>query len=165
MGKIADRFTQRGNKVHQPRLLNAYWGYHPRGTKRRSPSEIVDFLAGRSQHSDDDHGCFEFSTMHLSAMVSKEVALEVTQYFYQAVRDQLQHYHQMTPLEQQDFLDEEEDRLRAVITDLDINGRSHRPMEHMMHLNIVACCAISTMVAGGRLQQDDLNGDAFMWQQ
>jgi hypothetical protein len=166
MGKIATRFAKKRNRVKTPVCRAAYWGYHPRPVQPRTVSEIHDFMSGRRiKEAREDQGCFEFSTAHMRhAGWPKKVVQEITQEFVRVVQTQLQEYYQITPKEKQDFLDQEQDRLQAVIQDFDTNGRYGRNVEDMLRLNIIACCAISTLVAGGRITQDQYNGDQFMWE-
>ena len=162
MGKIADRFAKKRTK-QEPTLMSAYWGYHP-NNQPRSAHDRVRWLQGEAlEPTDGDRGCFEFSTHHMRNLnIDDATKTNIIQWIFDAVKVQLKEFNALSAADQQAFLDQEQARLEAVIDDLDTNGRN-RLLSEFVPLAIVACCAISTLVAGGRLQQDDLNGDSYAW--
>lgn len=162
MGKIADRFAKKRTK-QQPTLMSAYWGYHPKN-QYRSMDDRVRWLQGQLlEPTDFDRGCFEFSSHHMRNLnIDDATKTNIIQWIFDAVKAQLKEFDALTTDMKNQFLDQEQARLEAVIDDLDTNGRN-RLLSDFLPLAIVACCAISTLVAGGRLQQDDLNGDSYAW--
>jgi len=61
-----------------------------------------------------------------------------------------------------EFLDQEQERLDYVLDKISQGGPI--VFQEMIELAIIACCAISSLVAGGRLEQDEFNGDKFFHQ-
>jgi hypothetical protein len=138
MAKIRKAQIQKLKAQPNRKLLGAYWGYHPK----------------------NDNVEFEFSNYHLfSQGVPYDKAEQIVQSVYKAVQKQLALVETLSPEEQVRFIDQEEQRLIQVAHDLKNAGRM--VVEEYVRGSIIGACAVSTLVAAGRLQQDNLNGDSF----
>jgi hypothetical protein len=65
---------------------------------------------------------------------------------------------------QEEFIDEEYERLLWVIEVMRPAQGKTIAFPKYMEYNMIACCAISILVAAGRIPQDTWNGDSFMEQ-
>ena len=129
----------------QRKLVGFYWGYD----------------------ADKGQDGFEFTHQHLVLQgQSLEVALQVGAIYKKAATEQWQGVMRGDPkyLEgatREEFIDEEFDRLLWVIEELrDADGKI--TLNRYSELALMACCAISTLVAAGRIPQNTWNGDSFM---
>jgi hypothetical protein len=146
MGKIADRFANKRNKVAKPNLLGFYWGYNAA-------------VKGDG---------FEFNNMML---INQGVADDLVNKIGMAIHEasQAQWRGVMTKDKSllegrtaEEFIAEEQQRLDLVVEQMK-DDNYICDLETLFHRAMVACCAISTLVAAGRLKQDNYNGDSFMW--
>jgi len=133
-------------KVKSAKLAGAYWGYK----------------AGNPQDG------FEFSDYHLVRNgVSRDKALKVVSVIKESVDFQLRGLETNDPevLEGStvaEFVDQEQARLDGIVENFKRVG--YRPeMEKYMEWAVIACCAISTLVAYGRIPQSEFSGDSFAY--
>lgn len=62
----------------------------------------------------------------------------------------------------EEFLDQEQSRLDWVVEQM--KACDYRPQfNDLIKLSVIGCCAISSLVRFGRLEQDEFNGDRFMY--
>jgi hypothetical protein len=129
----------------QRKLAGFYWGYK----------------------ADQGELGFEFTNHQLTKVTGMpmERALEIGAIIKKTATEQWQGVMRKDPkyLEgktKEEFIDEEFDRLLWVIDEVRSSTQIsyQKYMEHAM----IACCAISTLVAAGRIPQDTWNGDSFM---
>lgn len=146
------------------KLIGAYWGYHPMATA----ATTANITNKPGQYTDDNRGGFEFTHTLLEHMgLDNRTAEEMIRYVYMGAMAQVDQFNRRDPdllqgMTANEFLDEEQRRLDAIVEACDAANRQV-PFGTLLEYAIVACCAISTLVAGGRLKQDEFNGDKFFW--
>ena len=150
--------------INGRRLVGAYWGYHPLAT-----ADTTSNLTNKpGVYTDDNRGGFEFSHLVLKAYgVPDSVAEEMIQCFYTGARAQVYQFTHRDPTlllgkTAEEFLDLEQQRLDSVVAAIDAANRKIS-LKTLLEYAVIACGAISTLVAGGRLKQDNFNGDQFAW--
>jgi hypothetical protein len=144
MGKIADRFANKRNKMVKNKLLGFYWGYNARVINEG----------------------FEFNNLTLigQGIDAKHVAL-IGNAIYDAAMFQVKGVTKNDPKvlggqSVSEFLDEEQRRLDWVVEEMKADNYKC-PLDTLIHRAMIACCAISTLVSFGRILQDNYNGDSF----
>jgi hypothetical protein len=142
----AKEITALKAKLKSNKLAGAYWGYR----------------AGNPKDG------FEFSDYHLIKNgLSRDVALKIVSNIKTAVDFQLEGLTNndqsvLEGLTVAEFIDQEQDRLENVIAHF--KSVDYRPtMEKYLEWAMIACCAISTLVAYGRIEQSEFNGDSFAY--
>lgn len=148
MGKIADRITKKSVADKKETLVSAYWGYHP-----------ATATATR--------GGFELSNYHLTSEGLDDRLVDwIIETFYDLCQTCVSNVYAEILAENDPLLtkilDHYQRQLDDVVAKLDACDRS-LPINDFLKLAIVACASISALVAGGRLVQDDLNGDSFVF--
>lgn len=133
------------NKVKEPTLIGWYWGYN-------------------AKHEGDG---FEFTNVHLvDAGLDEETVVKIGT----VIKDLCDQQNEMLVNGQfegceslLEFLDEEQSRLDWVVEQM--KACDYRPQYNdLLQWAMIACCAISSLVRFGRLEQDNFNGDRFMYQ-
>jgi hypothetical protein len=131
-------------KTNTQKLAGFYWGYQ----------------------ADQGQDGFEFTHQHLVAQGQPlAIALEVGAIYKKAAEDQAKGVMRgdaryLEGKTQAEFIDEEFDRLLWVIEQL--RGSTGKiTLEQYSEYAMIACCAITTLVAAGRIPQDTWNGDQF----
>jgi len=131
-------------KTNTKKLAGFYWGYQ----------------------ADQGQDGFEFTNLHLEKQgLPKAEALEIGAIYRRAAENQARGVMRndaeyLQGQTQAEFVDLEFDRLLWVIEQLrDADGRIR--LEQYIEYAMVACCAISTLVAAGRIPQNTWNGDQF----
>jgi hypothetical protein len=146
MGKIADRFANKRNKVAKPELLGFYWGYN--AAVKGDGFEFNNIVLVNQGVADDvvnkiGRTIYEASQAQWRGVMTKDKSL-------------------LEGRTAEEFLAEEQQRLDLVVEQMK-DDNYICDLETLFHRAMVACCAISTLVAAGRLKQDNYNGDSFMW--
>ena len=133
----------------QRKLNGFYWGYK----------------------ADQGEDGFEFTNKHLTdlAGMSIEEALELGAILKKTAEEMVAGVcsNDSTILDgktKQEFIDEEYDRLLWVIEEMRPSPGKTIDFRKYMEYNMIACCAISILVAAGRIPQNTWNGDSFMEQ-
>ena len=134
---------------NQRKLTGFYWGYK----------------------ADQGADGFEFSNMHLTSLagIPNEEALELGAGLKKTAEAGVAGVRNNDPailqgLTQEQYIDEEYQRLLWVIDEMRPAPGKTIAWPKYMEYNIIACCAISILVAAGRIPQDTWNGDSFMEQ-
>ena len=137
--------SQKPKQQKERKLIGWYWGYNA-----KNPGDG-----------------FEFSSAHLANQVDALIIQKIGQNIFEACKVQNNFLVQgkysefdCTSLEQ--VLDQEQDRLDYVVEQMKATNYG-KPFNELIELAMIACCAISTLVHFGRLEQDEFNGDSFMW--
>lgn len=95
-----------------------------------------------------------------------EQAMEIGGILYEARQEAVRRFESGESLEgmtQDEYLDNEQKRLDAIAVEYNAHiygGTS--TVDMMTPIMVKAVCAISVLVAGGRLEQDEWNGDRFI---
>jgi hypothetical protein len=138
--------SQKPKQQKQRKLIGWYWGYNA-----KNPNDG-----------------FEISNAHFANQLDKTTVQHIGQNIFEACKIQNNFLVQgkysdfdCTSLEQ--VLDQEQERLDYVVEQMKASDY-HKPLNELVELAMIACCAISTLVHFGRLQQDEFNGDSFMWE-
>ena len=145
MGKMYEKLKKLNNNKSEKTLKGFYWGYNA---------------------DKDWQNGYEFTSAHLIKQgISYEDTVKIGTVIKEASTMQWQGVMRKDPkfLEgktKEQFIDEEWDRLNWVIKQQSITTpiTVATYIEHAM----IACCAISTLVAAGKIPQNKWNGDAFM---
>lgn len=131
------------------KLTGFYWGYK----------------------ADQGEDGFEFSNMHLTSLAGMpiEEALELGACLKKTAESMVAGVCSNDPtiLEgktQEEFINEEHNRLLWVIEEMRPAPGKTIDFRKYMEYNMIACCAISILVAAGRIPQNTWNGDSFMQQ-
>ena len=147
MGQAKQRKAEIMALKAQPKLAGAYWAYN----------------AGKIGDG------FEFSNYHLTSggMMTHEKALSVVKTIKDAVDFQLAGIESNNPevlegASVAEFIDQEQERLDWVVDELKAVGYNPE-FKRYIELAIIACCAISTLVKYGRIEQGEFSGDSFMF--
>lgn len=144
MGKIADRFAAKRNKMAKPELLGFYWGYNAA-------------VKGEG---------FEFNNVMLTNQgISADIVNKIGKAIYDASQIQVNGVMSgdkeiLEGKSVEEFLDEEQERLDSIVAEMEADGYTC-DLDVLFRRAMIACCAISTLVAAGRLKQDNFNGDSF----
>ncbi len=147
MGKMYDKLRKLNNNKSERTLKSFYWGYNA--------DKGADGYEFTNLHAVNQLGLSEKDAQSLGDMLKK------------ASTDQWQGVMREDPtylegLTKEQFINEEWDRLHLVIEELRPMPGKQILMEQVIKLTMIACCAISTLVAAGRIPQNKWNGDAFM---
>ena len=121
--------------------------------------------------ADQGEDGFEFSNMHLTSLagMSIEEALELGAILKKTAEAMVAGVFSndsniLDGKTKQEFIDEEYDRLLWVIEEMRPAPGKTIAFPKYMEYNMIACCAISILVAAGRIPQNTWNGDSFMEQ-
>ena len=142
-GTYAERVAQAIQKQH---LVGFYWGYK----------------------ADQGSNGFEFSNATCRALgMSQKETIELGKRTKDVVDKQLEilkanKTQELYGLTQKQFVDEEYTRMLGTTNNLNIITSKPFQMDKTFMQNLIIwCCAVSTCVAAGRLEQDEWNGDKF----
>lgn len=134
---------------------------------KENGGDLVGFYWGYNADKPHTEG-FELTNIHLINMgMSHKDALMVGKNIKTASDIQLSHYVNNETMKhygltREEFVQEEWNRLRAVIHNISImNGKT--TFNEALKDYMIGCCAISTLVAAGEIPQDTYNGDKFSY--
>jgi len=140
----------------------------PHSTDKKSG--IISYYWG--YRADEGDQGFEFSTMTLTGMgmdyatATNICALVKKSSDYQLRILESGETQQRFNLSREEFIEEEHHRMLGTVAWLNQFVRQHQGKINLKDRTVMSqimifCCAVSTMVAVGRLQQDEWNGDNF----
>lgn len=133
---------------------------------KKNGGKLVGFYWGYK--ADQGLKGFEFSTQTCIHMgLDFETANKIGECIKEASDAQLQWVisnttEQHTGLSREAFILSEKERLAAAVSNLAL-AKSTNSFEEVLSNIVVACCAVSTLVASGDIQQDNWNGDKFSY--
>ena len=138
------------NNPKQGKLVGFYWGY--RANNGSNGFEFSSF------------GIQQLGMSHKQALTIGQIVKESVDYQVNMFRNK--RTQEELGMSEQEFLDEEWDRLIGTTENLNIlvktPGMTLGNSDFTSNL-IIWACAVSTMVAAGKIEQDEWNGDKFFY--
>jgi len=166
MGQAKQRGTYE-ERVKQAQKKNQHLPYHIQ--RKLNGEKLASWYWGYKANQGVDG--FEFSIMTLTEGfgVPYKVAMNIGKEFKEASDHQLQVFLEDRTQEEygltsDEFIQEEWDRLQEVLDYFKKEVYPKKiPVVDILRPIMVACCAISTLVAAGKIEQDEWNGDKFIY--